>query len=69
MGKKKIPEEGIYDARQLGAGRMFAVSYTHLSQSAATSLVSGGAKHNQIPLDRAPAGCYNYTNLPSRWYK
>ena len=30
MGKKKIPEEGIYDARQLGAGRMFVLGFQHM---------------------------------------
>ena len=30
MGKKKIPEEGIYDARELGAGRMFVLGFQHM---------------------------------------
>ena len=30
MGKKKIPEEGIYDARPLGAGRMFLLGFQHM---------------------------------------
>ena len=30
MGKKKIPEEGIYDGRELGAGRMFVLGFQHM---------------------------------------
>ena len=30
MDKKKIPEEGIYDARELGAGRMFVLGFQHM---------------------------------------
>ena len=30
MGKKKIPEEGIYDARQLGKGRMLLLGFQHM---------------------------------------
>ena len=30
MGKKKIPEEGIYDARALGTGRMFLLGFQHM---------------------------------------
>ena len=30
MGKKKIPEEGIYDARPLGKGRMFLLGFQHM---------------------------------------
>ena len=30
MGKKKIPEEGIYDARELGAGRMLLLGFQHM---------------------------------------
>ena len=30
MGKNKIPETGIYDARQLGRGRMLLLGFQHL---------------------------------------
>ena len=38
MGKNKIPETGIYDARQLGRGRM-PVSYTHLQLDEAAAAI------------------------------
>lgn len=30
MGKNKIPETGIYDARQLGRGRMLLLGFQHM---------------------------------------
>ena len=30
MGKSKIPETGIYDARQLGTGRMLLLGFQHM---------------------------------------
>ena len=30
MGKRKIPENGIYDARELGAGRMLLLGFQHM---------------------------------------
>ena len=30
MGKRKIPENGIYDARELGAGRMILLGFQHM---------------------------------------
>ena len=30
MAKYKIPEEGIYDARPLGKGRMFLLGFQHM---------------------------------------
>ena len=30
MGKNKIPETGIYDARQLGTGRMLLLGFQHM---------------------------------------
>ena len=30
MGKYKIPENGIYDARPLGAGRMLLLGFQHM---------------------------------------
>ena len=30
MAKYKIPEEGIYDARPLGRGRMFLLGFQHM---------------------------------------
>ena len=30
MGKKNIPETGIYDARELGAGKMLLLGFQHM---------------------------------------
>ena len=30
MGKYKIPEEGVYDARTLGKGRMLVLGFQHM---------------------------------------
>ena len=51
MGKRKIPENGIYDARELGAGRMLLLGFQHMfAMFGATVLVPILVQRYGLPL-------------------
>ena len=51
MGKRKIPENGIYDARELGAGRMLLLGFQHMfAMFGATVLVPILVQGYGLPL-------------------
>ena len=51
MGKNKIPETGIYDARQLGTGRMLLLGFQHMfAMFGATVLVPILVQGYGLPL-------------------
>ena len=72
MGKNKIPETGIYDARQLGRGRMLLLGFQHMfAMFGATILVPDpdgpstlsndapvrGPRHAAVPPHHQAARC------------